>query len=133
MFEKNVSIPKMEWNNNFKPVFEFAINDTTSEYTVYVVLRHTDAYHYNNIWLEVGSQSPTDSMRYQRLELQLGSDAQGWEGTGMDDIWEVRKPITNGPIRFKKAGNYKFLVAQIMRENPLNYVMNAGIRVEKNK
>jgi len=49
----------------------------------------------------------------------------------MDDIFEVRKNITPGPVPFKKAGNYTFIIAQIMRENPLKHILNVGIRVEK--
>jgi gliding motility-associated lipoprotein GldH len=130
VYEKNVSIPKYEWSYNYKPAFDFTITDTASSYEIYVVLRHTDAYGYNNIWLNLGTKFPGDSMRYQRLELKLGSDANGWEGTGMDDIWEVRKSITKGPVKFNKAGNYTFTLAQVMRENPLPGIMNAGIRVQ---
>ncbi len=133
VFEKNAVIPKNEWQYSFKPDFDFIIKDTTASYNLYIVLRHTDAYRYNNIWLNVGTQSPADTMRYQKFDLQLGTDATGWEGTGMDNIWELRKLITNGPVKFNKAGTYKFSVAQIMRENPLTDIMNVGIRVEKVK
>jgi gliding motility-associated lipoprotein GldH len=133
VFEKNVVIPKNQWSNSLKPDFEFIIKDTTASYNLYVVLRHTDAYHYNNIWLNLGTQSPADTMRYQKFDLLLGTDAKGWEGTGMDDVWEVRKLITNGPVKFNRAGTYKFSVAQIMRENPLANIMSVGIRVEKVK
>lgn len=133
IFEKNISIPNYKWAYSQQPQIDFTISDTTALYKVFVVLRHTDAYRYNNIWLNVGTQSPGDSTRYQKFELQLGSDAKGWEGTGMDDIWELRKLITNGPVKFNKAGNYHFSVAQIMRENPLPNIMNIGIRVEKIK
>ena len=133
VFEKNMVIPKNQWPYSLQPAFDFIIKDTTVFYNLYIVLRHTDAYRYNNIWLNVGTQSPGDSTRYQKFELQLGTDAKGWEGTGMDDIWELRKLITNGPVKFNKAGNYHFSVAQIMRENPLPNIMNIGIRVEKIK
>ena len=65
------------------------------------------------------------------MDLTLGTDAKGWEGQGMDDIFEVRKNITKGPVPFKKAGNYTFTVAQIMRENPLKHILNVGIRIDK--
>jgi gliding motility-associated lipoprotein GldH len=133
VFEKNTSIPGHNWVSSFKPVADFTITDTSSLYNLYIVLRHTDAYRYNNIWLNIGSQAPADSMRYQRFDLQLGTDSKGWEGNGMDDIWEVRKSITNGPFKFNKTGNYKFSVAHVMRENPLPEIMNVGIRVEKVK
>ena len=131
VYEKNVSIPKYEWSYNYKPSFDFSITDTVSSYEIYIVLRHTDAYGYNNIWLNLGTKFPGDSMRFQRMELKLGSDASGWEGTGMDDIWEVRKPVTKGPVKFSKAGNYTFTLAQVMRENPLPGIMNAGVRVQR--
>lgn len=133
VFEKNIIIPKNQWANSLQPTFDFIIKDTTASYNLFIVLRHTDAYRYNNIWLNVGTQSPGDSTRYQKFELQLGSDAKGWEGIGMDDIWELRKLITNGPVKFNRAGNYHFSVAHIMRENPLPNIMNIGIRVEKVK
>jgi gliding motility-associated lipoprotein GldH len=133
VFEKNIAIPGHKWNYNMQPLFDFTISDTTAQYNLYLVLRHTDAYPYNNIWLNIGSQAPADTMRYQRFDLQLGTDAGGWEGNGMDDIWEVRKSITKGPIKFNKKGNYKFSVAQVMRENPLTEIMSVGVRVEKVK
>lgn len=98
---------------------------------MYIVLRHTDAYNYNNLWISLGSQAPGDSVRTQNLNLQLANDQKGWEGTGMDDIYEVRKNITPGPVEFKKPGNYIFTVAQIMRENPLHHILDVGVRVEK--
>ncbi len=133
VFEKNTAIPGHEWQYNMQPVFEFTISDTASQYNLYIVLRHTNAYRYNNIWLNVGSQSPSDTMRYQRFDLQLGTDAAGWEGAGMGDILELRKSITKGPFKFNKTGNYKFSIAQMMRENPLPEIISVGVRVEKVK
>ncbi len=131
MFEKNATIQEQQWFYNNKPSFTFTIKDTSPAYNIYIVLRHTDAYGYNNIWLSLGSQAPGDTMQYQNINLDLANDAKGWQGTGMDDIFEVRKNITPGPVPFKKAGNYTFTIAQIMRENPLKHVLNIGIRVEK--
>jgi gliding motility-associated lipoprotein GldH len=131
VFEKTASIPSQVWEYNYKPSFTFTITDTTTAYNVFIVVRHTDAYNYNNLWLTVGSQAPADTIHYQNINLELGNDAKGWEGTGIDDIFEVRKNITPGPVPFKNPGNYTFTIAQIMRENPLKHILNVGIRVEK--
>ena len=32
---------------------------------------------------------------------------------------------------FKMKGDYTFTIAQAMREDPLEYVMNVGLRIEK--
>ena len=109
----------------------FQISDTASLYNLYIVIRHTDAYNYNNIWLRLGSKAPGDTIQYQNVNLALASDAKGWQGTGTDDIFEVRKNITAGPVPLKKPGLYTFTIAQIMRDNPLKHVLNVGLRLEK--
>lgn len=131
VYEKNTPIPHFKWQQNFPATGTFEIKDTLSSYNIYIVLRHTDAYKYNNIWLNVGLQAPGDTMFFQNLNLTFANDATGWEGTGMNDIWEVRKLVNGQPRRFVKNGEYKFSITHIMRDNPLPAVMSAGLRVEK--
>ena len=133
LYEKQAQIPEQQWFYNYVPGFTFHIEDTSSLYNVYIVLRHTDLYNYNNIWLNIGSKTPGDSMHFQKINLILASDAKGWEGRGTSDIFEVRKNISPGPVSFKRSGDYTFSIAQIMRENPLRYILNVGIRLEKVK
>lgn len=103
-----------------------------ARYTIYVVLRHSDAYRYKNIWVNVHMKSPNGTVRSEPLELRLATDEKGWLGTGMDDIFEHRIPIT--PPQDPKplsAGTYTFRLENIMREDPLKNIMNVGIRLEK--
>ena len=131
VYEKNIPISHHSWRQNYACKGSFEISDTLAYYNIYIVLRHTDAYKYNNIWMNVGLQSPGDTMNYQKQNLVLSDDAHGWYGSGMDDIWEFRKLLNSKPMRFKKNGVYKFSLLNIMRDNPLEGVMSAGIRVEK--
>jgi len=131
VYEKDTAIPKNEWQAAFEAKGSFDIADTLSPYNIYVTLRHTDAYKYNNIWLNIGMQSPGDSIVYQKINLHLGSDATGWEGKGMNDIWDVKKLVNPAPWRFKKRGIYNFNIMQIMRDDPLLHVMSVGLRIEK--
>ena len=123
-------------SNGFTIMFHrlpFRLLIPASRYNLYIVLRHTDAYNYNNIWLRLGSKAPGDTIHFQNINLSLATDANGWEGTGTDDIFEVRKNITPGPVPFKKPGEYTFSISQIMRENPLKHILNVGLRIEKVK
>ena len=131
VFEKNVTIPGQAWKSDFRPVIEFDIHDTVSLYDIKVVIRHTDAYSYKNIWMNVKVQSPGDSGINNRMNLLLADDKQGWLGKGMDDIFENRVSLEPRARRFIKTGTYRFTLQQIMREDPLNHVMNVGIRVER--
>lgn len=130
LYEKQAQIPAQKWFYNNVPEFTFQIEDTTSLYNIYVVLRHTDLYGFNNLWLRIGSKAPGDSMTYQNLNIRLATGSS-WKGTGMDDIYEIREMISPGPVSFNRTGDYHFKIAQIMRENPLRYILNVGLRVEK--
>lgn len=130
-FEKNVPIPGQEWQSSFKPSIDFEVTDTASPYNIYIVLRHKNAYGYNNIWLRVSVQQPGDTaVKSQQYDLKLANDETGWFGTGMDDIFEHRV-LVQERARFARPGKYHFTIEQIMREDPLQYVMNAGLRIEK--
>ena len=129
VYEKTVPFPKHEWAAADKPSFNFTITDTTARYNVFVVLRHGDAYHFNNLWIDITTIPPGDTAQTVRANLKLG-DNQKWLGNTIDDIIEHRILINTNPLKFK-AGNYKFILQQVMREDPLQYVLNAGIRVEK--
>jgi gliding motility-associated lipoprotein GldH len=129
-FEKMASFSKHEWSSNTKPSFTFEISDTAALYRLYFVIRHTDAYHFKNIWVNIGMKSPDTTLLFKN-EFTL-SDNEKWHGTAVDDIVEQRIPFEPGnrALRFKK-GSYTFTLQQVMREDPLQNVLNAGIRVEK--
>lgn len=134
LYEKSVSIPGHSWKNSYKPSFTFIIKDTSSAYQVFLILRHNDKYNFNNIYINLYAQQPgKDSVQKIRYDLTLATNEKGWLGSGMDDIYEHRIPLTptGQQFYFKKPGNYTFSVEQIMREDPLDNVFNVGLRIEK--
>lgn len=134
LYEKTASIPGHSWKSSFTPRFTFIIKDTASAYQLYVTFRHKDSYNYNNIYIRLRTKQPgQDSTQSALYDLKLGTDEAGWLGTGMDDIYEHRIPLTPAgtDFRFRKPGEYTFTIAQVMREDPLEQVMNVGLRIEK--
>lgn len=134
LYEKSVAVPGHSWKSSFKPTFNFTIRDTSSPYSLYLVLRHNDKYDFNNIYLNLYVKRPgVDSMQAAQYDLTLANNETGWQASGMDDIYEHRISLTpaNQPVYFKKSGNYVFKIEQIMREDPLNNVLDVGLRIEK--
>jgi gliding motility-associated lipoprotein GldH len=130
--EQSIAIPKMEWQQANICSGSFNVTDTINIYNFYITLRHTDAYSYNNIWLNVGTKAPNDSaFTYQKINMPLGNDAVGWYGNGMNDIWETQHKLNPFPSTFKKTGVYNFSIEHIMRDNPLPHVLNVGFKVQK--
>jgi len=131
MYEKTVTIPEHAWKSSFQPSFEFIITDSTTPYNVFLVMRHTEKYNFNNIYINLHVTEPgQDTAVIIRRDLILANN-EGWLGAGMDDIYEVRLPLAERyPL---KTGKYKFTIEQIMREDPLDNVLNAGLRLEREK
>lgn len=136
LYEKTAVIPGHSWKSSFKPSFTFTITDTASPYLVYYIIRHTDRYRFNNIYVTLSAKGPgADSVQAASYDIRLATDESGWLGSGMDDIYERRSLLTpRAPDRafyFRKPGTYTFTIEQIMREDPLNHVLNTGLRIEK--
>lgn len=130
VYEKTVAFPQHSWNSKDSATFNFSVSDTTSPYNLIMVLRHEDLYEYKNIWLSITIIGPDSSFNIKR-EFTLADNSK-WLGSSMDDVIEHRMKFNASPIPLKK-GNYRFIVQQAMREDPLQHVLNAGIRIEKFK
>ena len=131
LYEKVLPIPKHEWKSNFKPQFAFDITDTMANYQLFLILRHNDRYNYNNIWVNVFIKGPDNKVQKFQVEKLLATNASGWLASGMDDIYEHRLQLTETPVQLKKPGRYIFSFEQIMREDPLQNIMDVGFRIEK--
>jgi gliding motility-associated lipoprotein GldH len=132
VYEKIVSFSGHEWKSSEKPSFTFTITDTVSKYDIYVIFRHEDAYHFKNLWVNISTIAPKDTMKTQLLDIPLADNKKGWLGSGMDDVFDHRARITSSPVKLKK-GDYTFTLQQNMREEPLQFALATGIRVEKSK
>jgi len=132
LFEQSTIYPNHNWPSKQATKYQFNVTDTAASYKIFFVIRHHNAYHYKNIWLDLIIKSPKNAITKQVLNLNLADDARGWLGSGMDDIYDQRIPMTATPIRFNMGIN-EISVQHTMREDPLENILSTGIRVEKVK
>ena len=130
LYEQSTIYPEHHWLSKEANKYQFEITDTNAAYNVYFVIRHHNAYNYKNIWLQLNTIAPDKTVTKQSLNLNLADDEKGWLGTGMDDIFDQRIPVSIEPVHFSK-GLYTFVLAHTMREDPLENILSTGIRVEK--
>jgi gliding motility-associated lipoprotein GldH len=131
VFEKNQPFNSQEWPSSVKPDIAFEISDTNSQYNIYIVLRHSDAYHFNNMYIRAAVKEPGEAQgRTGDYDLQLATNGKGWIGTAMDDIYDARLLI-QPKTRFRKMGTYHITLEQLMREDPLKSVLSVGLRLER--
>lgn len=133
-YQKEYPVPKNEWQYNFVPSFKFEVTDTTAFYSMYFLIRHTDAYPYSNIWVWAYTKKPGDTaFQKTRIEIPLAEASGKWLGRGMGGIWEHRMPITHegDSAILNRKGKWEIRLEQNMRVNPLPEVLQVGLRVEK--
>jgi gliding motility-associated lipoprotein GldH len=131
LFERLVNIEGARWSKAQRPEMRFEIADTAASYRFFVVLRHTNAYPYRNLWFKLGLQMPGDTaMKIQRFDATLAS-ADRWLGQGMNDLYEHRQMLFAQPVKFNRPGAVLCQLQQDMRQNPLSGVLQVGIRLEK--
>jgi gliding motility-associated lipoprotein GldH len=128
--EQNTIHPDHQWNSAKPEKYLFNVTDTNSLYKVLFVIRHHNAYHYKNIWVELKHIAPNDKPVTNTFNLNLADDQKGWLGTGMDDIFDQRIPLTPAPMKLKMGVN-TFTIRHTMREDPLQNILSTGIRIEK--
>lgn len=128
VYEKTNLIKNQRWLSNDTCTINFNIIDTSSLYNFYFVCRHHQQYPYKNIYLQIKVIQPDSSFTLIR-EFQFADNNQ-WLGTTIGDITEHRLLFNTQPSKLKK-GNYIFKINQIMREDPLPFIFNAGIRIQK--
>ena len=131
VFEKSVQLPAQEWPSGLKAEIPFDLTDTAALYNIYIVLRHTDAYHFNNMFVRMSVWEPgATNPKTGDYDLSLATNEKGWNGTAMDDIYDSRILI-QPDTRFRRPGRYRVRLEQLMREDPLKFVLSVGLRVEK--
>ena len=113
-------------------MFHVDIVDTISSHNIYLNVRNTSQYAYQNLFVFLQTTSPTGLSLRDTLECYLADDRGKWLGSGWGDIYYNRF-IYKRNIRFPVSGNYTFKVIQGMRSNQLKYITDVGIRIEKSE
>jgi gliding motility-associated lipoprotein GldH len=130
LYERQINIPGGSWESGKKLSYSFEIPDSMVSYYLMASIRHTSLYPYRNIWLRLGLQQPgTDSISYQDFDVPLAGN-HAWLGAGMNDVYDRRVRLFNQPVRFQKTGKAIFTLEHIMREESLDGILQAGIRIE---
>jgi gliding motility-associated lipoprotein GldH len=94
------------------------------------IVRHTNAYPYSNIWLNVYYKEPGDSsFTRTRVEIPLAEPSGKWLGRGMGEIYEQRMFIDQ--LHLDRVGKYEMRLEQNMRVNELPEILQVGLRLEK--
>lgn len=130
VFEKNESIENASWHYDDKKSFSFDIDDLEQKYRLLIYLRHTKEYPNENIWLNSNTTFPSGESVKDAIELNLAAKNGTWLGKGSGRVL-TRELILRDTFTFTEKGKYEIVLEQFMRRNPLDHILDVGLRLEK--
>lgn len=138
VFDKYASIDG-NWSKGDAVSFKFEAPDTTNEYDLFINVRNTNDYQFNNLFLIVEMRYPNGKVTKDTLEYRMAAADGTLLGDGFTDIKEnklVYKGL-NSAFKFSEEGEYEVIIEHAMRENgevqgvqELKGVIDVGFRIE---
>lgn len=129
-YEVNQSIANRTWSYDNKIKFDVPIDDSLAKYDVYLNLRHDKSYDYANIYVLLHQKGKNIQDTFIRKEIKLAELDGRWIGKSAGSIFETQSLIYEN-FTFPDTGIYHFEVEQNMRVDPLNDIVNVGIKLVK--
>jgi len=139
------TLPEEIWEKDSALTFTFAVTDTAARYNIYVNIRNTSDYPYQNFWFflyrerekRLGINGDTVFVSRQTLpgdtvECYLADQRGKWLGNGVGAAYDMSVLVESG-AKFTATGIYRYRIVQAMREDRLKGIRNVGLRVEKMK
>ena len=106
------------WNTDSIVSFELDNIDTTSSHDLYLMVRHTTNFKFQNLFLFTHFENQQDT-----LELFLSEKSGRWLGKGFGEIKELKIKIKEN-VNFKENQDQIFSVEQAMRYEDLEKIIN---------
>lgn len=128
-FDESLSLPNDSWPKDETMSFKINIEDTVSSYNFFLNVRNSTSYRYNNIYFFLTTEFAGGGMSRDTIECLLAAKNGEWLGRGSGRYRDNRIPIRSN-IRFPRKGIYTLKLNQAMREDILEGISEAGVRLE---
>ncbi len=128
--DTNFEIAGHNWSYTEKVRVPVMIEDAGIAYNLYLNLRHTAAYKYSNIFLLIHITAPDGKKSTERKEFRLALPDGEWLGSGSGNLYSYQILFKEN-YKFAGKGKYVIELEQNMRDNPLDHIYDAGVRIEK--
>lgn len=135
VFDEYNSVPN-KWHKDSIVTFKINPPDTVNSYNLFVNLRNTNTYKYNNLFLIVEMKFPHGRTVKDTLEYRMADATGKLLGSGLTDVKE-NKLWYKEAVVFNEAGGYTVNIQHAMRENgkvsgvvELEGITDIGFRVE---
>jgi len=141
VFDEYKSVPN-QWHKDSIISFNVTPPDSINSYNLFINLRNTNDYKYNNLFLIVEMDYPNGKIVKDTLEYKMADLSGKLLGSGFTDVKENKlyyKGYDN-PFIFNEKGEYIINIQHAMRQNGqvngvdnLEGITDIGFRIEQSK
>ncbi|MDH6359035.1 gliding motility lipoprotein GldH [Parabacteroides sp. PF5-9] len=131
LYEQYQAIENQSWEKNKEYYFTFSVEDISVPYDLFLEVRNTNLYPYQNLWVFSQQELPIGSIQKDTIECMLADDFGKWFGKGIS-IFQMNFPIRSN-YYFPNKGQYTFSFRQGMRTDTLEGIHEIGFKVEKSR
>jgi gliding motility-associated lipoprotein GldH len=130
LYEKNVDLDKRMWIADSTFSFTFKVTDPSPTYDIFLNVRNTLAYPYQNIYIQSEMKNGQGEVLLKQLNnIQLFDTRSGKPfGKGLGDIFSHEYKAITG-YQFSDTGQYTIELQQYMRRDTLPELLSVGIGV----
>ena len=108
------TFPKKNWISKEKILFNFSIEDSLSDYSKSITIRHTTDYKYQNIIFLTNFYYQNKHLKKDTLNVFLADDSGKWKGIGKTKNREYNHELFSRK-KYKK-GDYSLELELAMRD-----------------
>jgi len=132
VYEDNTPLGLEQWSMDSSYNFNFPINDTVSLHNMYINIRNSGSYKYQNLLLYIDFKLPNNQTIIDTVNCILSDSKGKWLGSGWGSLWSSQIPYKMH-VRFPSQGAYSIQITHAMRDEKLKAISDIGIRIEKSK
>ncbi|MAZ72042.1 MAG: gliding motility lipoprotein GldH [Flavobacteriaceae bacterium] len=125
------------WNKDRDVVFTLEAPDSLQKFNIFINLRNTNEYPFNNLFLIAAIEFPHGKTITDTLEYKMAYPNGEWMGEGIGSVKENKLWFREN-IRFSESGNYNIILTQAVRNNgetegvsQLPGITDVGISIEQ--
>lgn len=127
------------WGAAETVVFTLPELDSLKKYNLFLNIRNTNEYKYNNLFLIVSMEFPHGKIITDTLEYRMANPDGSWMGHGIGNLKE-NKLWYKENVQFVEEGSYKVNIGHAMRNNgsiegvsKLEGISDVGFSIEASK
>lgn len=130
VLNETITIEGNAWDYEEILSFDLDINDIESQYNLHLIVKHTEAYSYENIYMKIHTKFPTIDKKEEQITIQLADKKGDWIGKCSGENCEVKVYLLEG-FKFPEEGAYSFEFEQFTREEHLTNVEGLQLQLYK--